>query len=84
MFHCLHLSTLQLKVTKDWRAFLLHVQVTLSMVSAHTWVNLTEIFCVLCLSLQAQAQVVKYVNTVYECSFHSLSNSLFSSQPSLT
>jgi len=45
MFHCLHLSNLQPKVTKDWPAFVLHVQVILSVVLAQRWVNLTEIFC---------------------------------------
>ena len=84
MSHCLHLSKLQLKVTKDQRAFLFHVQVILSMVSAHRWVNLNDIFCVLSHSLQAQAQVVcQYSVWMYGCSLHTLSNSLFSSQPSL-
>jgi hypothetical protein len=46
MSQCLHLSNLQPKVTKDWPAFVLHVQVIPSMVSAQRWANLTEIFCV--------------------------------------
>jgi len=46
MSHCLHLSNLYPKITKDWPAFMLHVQVILSMVSAQRWVNLTKIFCV--------------------------------------